>query len=289
MPYRLIERNHALFKLVTIPILCAAAALAAAAESQAPVPVSSLTYADLADLALEAPVAAHIRIADADRLRAEEAPGIAPGRTRFYVEADVISLIRGAQGLPAKVSYLVDMPNDASGRPPRLRKKSEYIILAQRVAGRPGEVRLTGPHAQIPYSAAYADRLRGMLREAARAGAPPKIVGIGKAFHVPGSLPGESETQIFLLAGDQRPVSLTILRRPGETPVWAVSLTEIVDNAAAAPQRDSLLWYRLACSLPRTLPPQSVEDADPTEARAIRSDYGLVLERLGPCTRRRSR
>lgn len=275
-----------MFKLATAAMIAASALLAGTAESQAPAP--AFTYADLADLALDAPVAAHVRIADATRLRPEEAPGLAPGKTRFYVEADVISLIRGAQGLPAKVSYLVDLPNEPNGRPPRLRKKSEYIILAQRVAGRPSEVRLAGPDAQIPYNAADADRLRGMLREVTRADAPPKIVGIGKAFHVPGSLPGESETQIFLLAEDQRPVSITILRRPGETPVWAVSLTEIVDNAAAAPQRDTLLWYRLACSLPRTLPQQSVAESEPDEAQAIRADYRLVLDRLGPCTRRRA-
>ena len=100
-------------------------------------------------------------------------------------------------------------------------------------------------------------------------------------------MPGESETQIFLLAADQRPVSITILRRPGEVPSWAVSLTEIVDNAAAPPPRDSLLWYRLACSLPRTLPRASIADADPGEARAIEADYRLVLSRMGPCPRTR--
>lgn len=256
-------------------------------DSQAPPAPSALTYADLADLALVAPVAAHVRIADAVRLKPEEAPGLGAGKTRFYITADVLSLIRGAQGLPAKVSYLVDAANDASGRPPKLRRKAEFIVLAARVPGRPGELRLAAPDAQLPYSAADADRLRAILREAIRPEAPPAIVGIGKAFHVPGSLPGESETQIFLLAGDQRPVSLTVLRRPGETPVWAVSLTEIVDNAAAPPRRDTLLWYRLACALPRTLPAGSLVDAEPDQAAAIRADYSLVLDRLGSCARNR--
>src|SRR3546814_1145016 len=38
------------------------------------------------------------------------------------------------------------------------------------------------------------------------ADAPPVITGVGCAFHVPGSLPGEGETQIFLATADGSPV-----------------------------------------------------------------------------------
>lgn len=275
-----------MFKLAHTAAL-AAFFLGAPLDSQTPAPAPSLTYADLADLAINAPVAAHVRVDDATRLRPEEAPGVAAGKTRFYVEADVVTLIRSAQGLPARVTYLVDLPNDPKGRPPRLRGKSEFIVLAARVPGRPAELRLVGPAAQLPYNPAYANRLRSILREATAPDAPPAIVGVGRAFHVKGSLPGESETQIFLLAADQRPVSLTILRRPGQAPAWAIALTEIVDNAAAPPVRDTLLWYRLACSLPRILPAQSVAEAEAAEAAAVRADYRLVLDRLGPCARSR--
>nr|MDP8994164.1 hypothetical protein [Pseudomonadota bacterium] len=128
-----------------------------------------------------------------------------------------------------------------------------------------------------------------ILQEAAAPGAPPQITAVGRAFHVPGSIPGESETQIFLQTADQRPVSLTILRRPGEQPRWAVALSEFVDETAVTPRRDTLLWYRLACTLPRTLPPQSLRDASRTEAAAIQADYRLVIDALGPCVRNRAR
>ena len=271
--------------------IAAAAALAvsAPAESQAPAGRSALSYADLADLALAAPVVAHVRIADSTRLKPAEAPGLAPGRTRFFVRAEVASLIRGAQGLPREVRYLADLPNEAGGRPPKLARKAEFILLAAPVPGRPGELRLVAPDAQLPYTAAEADRLRAILREAVRADAPPAIVGIGKAFHVRGSLPGEGETQIFLQTADQRPVSLNILRRPGETPRWSVALSEIVDEAAAAPKPNSLLWYRLACTLPQRLPAQSLAEAEGDEARAIEADYRVVMQQLGPCTRTRAR
>jgi hypothetical protein len=49
------------------------------------------------------------------------------------------------------------------------------------------------------------------------------------------------------------------------------------------------LWYRLACTLPRTLPQQSLADADRAAASAIQADYRLVLDRLGPCVRTRTR
>lgn len=266
----------------------AALASTAPAESQnAPVPAPMLSYADLADLALPAPVVAHVRVVDAARLKPADAPGIGAGRTRLYVQAEVVSLIRSPGGLSSRVGYLVDLPNEA-GRPPKLRKGSEHILFAQPVPGRAAELRLTGPNGQLAFAAADADRLRVILREAAAPAAAPKIVGIGKAFHVPGSLPGESETQIFLLTADNRPVSLSVVRRPGETPKWAVALTEIVDEAAGPPKRDSLLWYRLACSLPRALPRQSIADAEPDQASAISSDYRVVLEGLGSCPRTRS-
>jgi hypothetical protein len=128
-----------------------------------------------------------------------------------------------------------------------------------------------------------------VLREATAPRAAPRISGIGKAFHVPGSLPGESETQIFLNSADNRPLSLSILRRPGEAPRWSVALSEIVDEGAGAPVRDTLLWYRLACGLPRWLPRQSLGELEPQAATAVQADYQLVLQSLGPCTRSRRR
>lgn len=263
-------------------------AAASPGESQAPAP-DALTYADLADLGLAAPVAAHVRVAKALVLKGAQSAGVQPGSSRFYVEADLVSLLRGAQGMPTRIRYVVDLPNDAKGRPLKLRKGSQFILLAEPVAGRPGELRLVAPDAQLGWSAARADILRAILREASGAAPAPRITGIGRAFHAPGSLPGESETQIFLQTAGGRPVSLNVLRRPGETALWSVALSEIVDDAAQPPAPDTLLWYRLACTLPPSLPQQSLADNDADAARAIRADYRLVLDRLGPCRRSRRR
>ena len=275
-----------------LPVLLAAAAafvvsaqpLAAQGQSAA---AAEPSYADLADLALAAPVVAHVRVRDADVLSEREAPTVPEGYRRFLVEAEVAALIRATGGLPARVSYLVDLPNDARGRAARLRDGTDLLVLASTVPGRPGELRLIAPDAQLPYSAAVGDTLRAMLSEAASAEPPPRITGIGRAFHVPGSLPGESETQIFLQTEGDRPISLTVLRRPGERPRWAVALGEMVDNSAAPPEPETLLWYRLACTLPAALPRASLSDATPEEARAIAADYRLIVEGLGRCLRTR--
>lgn len=262
------------------------AAAAAPADSQG-TGASGPTYADLADLALAAPVAAQVRVAKAVPLKTERAPGVRPGFARFFVEAQLVSLIRAPQSLPTRLSYLVDLPRDSGGKPPKLRMGSEFLLLAAPVTGRPGELRLVAPDGQIPFTADRAAQLRSIVREASSASPPPRIAGIGRAFHVPGAIRGESETQIFLQAAGGAPVSLTVLRRPGQTPQWAAALGEIVDEAAAPPAPGTLLWYRLACGLPRALPRQSLAEADSESAAAIEADYRLVLERLGPCVRNR--
>lgn len=261
------------------------AASAVPAESQAP--PSGPTYADLADLALSAPVAAQVRVAEAVPVKAERAPDLKPGMARFYVQAALVSLIRSPQSLPQRLSYVVDLPRDSKGKAPKLRKGSEFLLLAAPVPGKPAELRLAAPDAQIPFTPDRAATLRSIVREASSASPAPRIAGIGRAFHVPGAIRGESETQIFLQTAGGTPVSLTVLRRPGETPSWAVALSEIVDEAAEPPAPETLLWYRLACGLPRTLPRQSLADADAQAVAAIQADYRLVLERLGPCVRTR--
>jgi hypothetical protein len=273
----------------TLPAALAAIAATPAESQPPPAPASTPapTYADLADLALAAPVAAQVRIVEAVAVKAERAPGLKPGLARFYVEAGLVSLIRSPQSLPARLSYVVDLPRDSRGKAPKLRKGSEFLLLAAPVAGKPGELRLAAPDAQIAFTAERAATLRSIIREASSASPPPRIAGIGRAFHVPGAVRGESETQIFLQTAGGTPVSLTVLRRPGETPLWAVALSEIVDEAAAPPTPGTLLWYRLACGLPRALPRQSLAESDAEGAAAIGADYRLVLERLGPCVRSR--
>jgi hypothetical protein len=241
-------------------------------------------YALLADMMLSSPIVADATIRSTSRIKAAEAVGVAPGFQRLYVTADVAALIRGQAGLLPRVGYLVDVPLDTRGRAPSL-KKARVLIFARRVAGATDQLQLAGPRAQIAWTPAADQRVRQIARELVAPEAPPAITGIGNAFHVPGALPGEGETQVFLQTADARPVSLSILRRPGETPRWSVSLGEIVDEGAGPPARDTLLWYRLACGLPRTLPDSATAQLQPADATVAREDYALVLAALGRCDR----
>jgi len=270
--------------------------LAAAAQPPRPAapvaPSASLpgepSYADLADLAIPAPVAAHVRLRRALPLKGADAVGVAAGLTRFYIEADVLALIRGEPGMPSQVRYLVDLPSGVDGRPPRLQKRSEWLIFARTVPGRPGELQLSAPDAQLAFSAPVAQRTREILREVLDNAAPPAISGIGRAFHVPGVLPGASETQLFLVTARGQPISINVVREPQAQPRWFVSLSEFVDAGATQPPRDSLLWYRLACFLPAQLPEASLAEAREHRA-AITADYRLVRQGLGACPRTRTR
>ena len=241
-------------------------------------------YADLADQILAAPVIVDASIRSAARIKGAEAAAVAPGLTRFYVEADVGALLRGAGGLPPRIGYLVDLAPGADGRMMKL-KDLRVLLFARRVAGSADQLQLVGPDGQRAWSPERDSQVRGIVEALIATDAPPTIIGIGSAFHVPGALPGEGETQIFLTTADNRPVSLSVLRRPGERPRWSVALSEIVDEAAAPPLHNTLLWYRLACALPATLPDRATATLSPTDADAAREDYRFVIDALGPCGR----
>ena len=266
----------------TLPVHAVAAQATSPAGAVEPPP----SYADLADLVLAAPVIVDATIRSAARIKGAEAAALAPGLQRFYVEADVAALVRGAAGLPPRIGYVVDVPTDARGRAPKLRKM-RVLAFAQPVPGSADQVQLVAPRAQLGWSPSLDASVREIARAALTADAPPAITGIASAFHVAGSLPGEGETQVFAQTADRQPVSLSILRRPGEAPRWSVALGEIVDEAAAPPARDTLLWYRLACGLPAALPDASVATLAPDDAAIARADYRFVVESLGPCGRSR--
>ena len=263
---------------------------ALAQQAPAPFPVAAATgtaphYADFADLVLAAPLIVDATIRSTAAINGPEAAGVAPGFSRLYVQADVNALVSGSAGVPPRIGYLVDVPSDSAGRAPRL-KKVRVLLFARPVEGRPSQLQLIAKDAQRRWTPAADALTRQIAREAVAPDAPPIITGVGNAFHVPGSLPGEGETQIFLSTADNRPVSLSILRRPGETPRWSVALSEITDAAAQPPASDTLLWYRLACALPAQLPDASLGSAAPADADVARQDYQFVLQSLGPCDRR---
>ncbi|MBD8617832.1 hypothetical protein IFT67_02720 [Sphingomonas sp. CFBP 13728] len=265
----------------TTPVTTGQAPREAPPETQ-----GGIGYADIADLVLSAPIIADATVRSTAKIKPAEAPNLAPGLVRLYVEVDVTALIRGADGLPPRIGYLLDIAPDSAGKVPKF-KKARVLIFARPVAGAVNQVQLIAPDAQLDWTPTADARARKIANDALASDAPPVITGIGNAFHVAGALPGEGETQIFLTTADQRPVSLSVLRRPGEQPRWAVALSEIVDESAAPPAPETLLWYRMACALPATLPERSTGSLEAADATIAREDYAFVLAALGPCGRTR--
>jgi hypothetical protein len=270
-----------------VGLLSVAQFLPIRAVSQPSEEAAAYSYADLADLSLAANIVARATIERASKLDEERAIGVPQGYARFYIEAELANLIRSDDAVPARINYLVDAPLDANGRSPRLRGRA-VIILAQPVPGRRETVQLVSPDAQLPWSEAIETQIRAILVEAAAADAPGIVTGVGNAFSVPGALPGESETQIFLATSDGRPVSISVLRRPNQRPRWSVSLSEIVENASPPPQPNTLLWYRLACFLPPYLPETSLESMGRAQLDTARADYRMIVDHLGRCPRFRT-
>jgi hypothetical protein len=279
------------FVLLSAAIAAASPQLLTSASAQTVAETGTIIppYAEIADLVLASPVLLDAQIRSTVRIKGTEAANVAPGRARFYVEADVLALIRAPGAMGTRVGYVVDVPLDARGRPPKLNKRRVLLfarpVAGQAATGQAAMVQLTTLDSQRDWSPDLDALIRRVVREVVAPDAPPAITGLGNAFHVPGTLPGEGETQIFVQTATGAPISLSILRRPGEQRRWAVALGEIVDDAAAAPQRDTLLWYRLACGLPRALPPASTANEDPANAAIAREDYAFVLRQLGACPR----
>jgi hypothetical protein len=246
--------------------------------------IAGQTYADLVDLALASPVVAKAVVHRQVRLKPEESPGVAPGFVRLYIEADTTALLIGPP-LGESLRFLADVRLDPNGKVPRLNKTQ--VLLFGNAAGKPGELQLTASDTMFAWSPELEARVRAILTELVGPNAPPRVTGLREALHVPGNLVGEGETQFFLATDSGKPVSISVVRRPGEPPRWGVSFSEIVDQAAQPPRPDTLAWYRLACSMPRAVPERAAISSTEADKRAAAQDYAFVLGELGPCRRNR--
>lgn len=274
--------------MVGLLLSAAAASYAPVAMAQAPAQMpggaAGVTYADLAGMADSAPLVVHARIKKLVRVADERTSAPRAGHGRFYVQAETRALITGRTAIGQAFAYLVDLPLDGRGKP-IARKKDEVILFARPVAGRPGELQLVRPSAQIAWNPETETRVRGIVTALLAPDAPAVVTGARELIHVPGNLAGEGETQIFLHTADSSAASITVRHQPGQAPQWGVSFSELVAAAGRPPERDTLEWYRLACALPMSPPPGANLSEGPEAQQRAEADYRLVLASLGPCRR----
>lgn len=244
------------------------------------------TYADLADLADSAPVVILAQVRSATRLKAERAPGLRPGWARYFVKAKTRALLTGTAPLGESLRYLVDVPLDGEGRGPKMAKLD--VLLFALPAPRPGEVQLIAPDAQVPWTAEREAVVRTLLQDMHAPGAPGRVSGVREVIHVPGTLAGEGETQMFLATRDGSAASITVRHGAGSRAAWGASFSELTADLANPPRPDTIAWYRLACFLPDRLSSRAnLSETASARAQAER-DYRMVLGELGPCPRNRN-
>lgn len=240
--------------------------------------------ADLVRLTLDAPVIVRAEIARASALSRKLSPGLAFGFRRHLVRARLTNVLIAPGYVPPQVEYLVDVPADSRGRVPEL--KGMPVLLFLDSSRLETQYRLIAPWAQVDWTAEREAYVRIIAREALEPDLKGmRVLGLGQAFHVPGNLPGESESQIFVTTQSGRPVSLVVLARPGQRRTFSVATGDVIDDAAGNVAPGSLLWYHLACGLPATLPASSTETLDSENAAAVSADYRFVRESLGACDR----
>lgn len=275
---------------VALAVLAPGAAMAQAPQPVAPqfqagpIPLAPLTYVDLVELGQAADLVLRAEVTRQRNVPPDRAPGLQPGKARLYVQAATQSLLAGAGPVGESHAFLVDLPLDTRGRRPDI-KRQVVLLFARRTAGRPGELQLVGPQAMQPADSALEQQVRRVLTQLVQGERPPVVTGVREVMSVAGNLAGESESQIFLETRSGDPVSLTVLRRPGMAPSWGVSWTDIVDQSARPPERETLEWYALACFLPEALPEIAFIQRDPESRARARADYALVREQLGACRR----
>lgn len=261
--------------LISAMIGSASAPLAAQVPTAAPDRLSSV--ADVADIALASPVIVRATITRTKSLSRRDAPDVAPGRVRLAVTAAVSNVLVAPGAMGGTLQWLWDAPVDARGRAPKAKGLDVLAFLT--VPDANGGTRLISRRAQQPYDPALADQVRTLV-QADRSGEIPVVRGVSNGFRAVGTIPGESESQFFLTTADGKPATLVAQNRPGEQQRVTVARGDIIDESAKAVQPGSLLWYRLACFLPASLP-ASAGGSDLALAR----DWQDAMASLGPCGR----
>ncbi len=264
----------------------AVTATALAADSPLPAASTLLSYADIADLTDLTPLVIRAQPRKIIPVEPARARGLRAGWGRFYVEARTEGVIAGTVPLGEQLRYLVDLPLDAKGKPAPFKKKS-VVLFARSVPGKPGELQLVRPDAQILWDPAFDARLRGIIKEFYAPSAPHRVTGVREAIHVGGDLAGSGETQLFLSTSNGEPAAITVVRQPMASPRWSISFSEVVAGEPEPPRRDTLAWYRLACFLPPQLPAGANISATAADRSAAVRDYRFVIDQLGPCPRSR--
>lgn len=239
-----------------------------------------LSWSDIVDLTLAAPVVIHARTDNIRRISNNIAHDVPAGEVRVLVEAKLQAALKAPEALAASAAWQWQGPAAARKTPPFAR--DDMVIAFLRRAGHSGDVwqyQLVAPHAQLPWTPELESDVRGILREARNPQNQGLMVtGVSDGFRTEGTVHGQSESQFFLTTIGGRPLTLNVLRQPEFLPTVTLATGDMVDKGQPVRPR-TLGWHALACGLPAELP------ARLAEVPGLNDDYILAQTAIGPCGR----
>jgi len=277
--------------LALTPPPAAAQAGLSAAQAGLSAAQAGPTDADVVSLAKRADMVVRAQVAGVTRVNTASQRIPAPGHARYYVEATTGALLFGAAPIGGSLRYLVDLPQDGpangvmTGMGPAELPGRDVILFASPVPGRPEDLKLIAPTAQILWTPDEEVRLRAVLRSRVARNAPSNVTRVREMLYVPGNLAGQGRTQIFLDTEGGRSASITVRHEPGQAPAWGVSFSAVVATAGRPPARGTLEWYSLACFLPPAPAERANISATYEGKMQALTDYRMVLAALGSCPR----
>lgn len=277
--------------LALTPPPAAAQAGLSAAQAGLAAAQAGPTDADVVSLAKRADMVVRAQVAGVTRVNTASQRIPAPGHARYYVEATTGALLFGAAPIGGSLRYLVDLPQDGpangviTGMGPAELPGRDVILFASPVPGRPEDLKLIAPTAQILWTPDEEVRLRAVLRSRVARNAPSNVTRVREMLYVPGNLAGQGRTQIFLDTEGGRSASITVRHEPGQAPAWGVSFSAVVATAGRPPARGTLEWYSLACFLPPAPAERANISATYEGKMQALTDYRMVLAALGSCPR----
>lgn len=242
------------------------------------------SYDDMMAIIIDSNLVADIIVKKVQKLPASQSIGVPVTQKRLLITANVQSLIRAEQGINSEIKFLYDAPVDSRGKVPKL-KKQRFFAFGRNVVNRPDFIKLSYVDSIMPYDQQTDLLIRSAITEVIAPNAAQKITGISSAFHSPGTIIGEGETQIFLNTEFRQPMAISVVSKSDQRRNWSVSTSEVIDINATEPKRRSLLGHRLACSLPQNIQSNLIESNSPTDTRKAADDYAYVRNAIGPCVR----
>lgn len=242
------------------------------------------SFDDIMSITIDSKLVVDLTVKKIRKLSPEQTIGVASNKKRILIIADVQSLIRGETGINSEIKFLFDAPIDARGKIPKL-KKQRFLAFGQNVPNRPDFIKLSYVDSMLPYDPSTDLAVRSAITQVIAPSAAQKITGISSAFHSPGTIIGEGETQIFLNTQFRQPMAISVVSRGSGHKNWSVSTSEVIDINAVQPQRRSLIGHRLACSLPSNIQSNIIESGNTENIRKTMADYEYVKNAIGPCVR----